>query len=180
MRKIKILHLTTDSKIGGTEKNIIALTAHLNKNRYENIVVALKSGGKLIECLKEQGIKGRVLGMKSILDIGRIFRLWKLMRTEKIDILQTWLWHADILGRIIGRLAKVRVIVSSQRCLDLKSPAYKVWLNKLTSLWCDKIICVSNQVRQKLIEREKIEEAKLTVIHTGLEFDAGNNKDKIE
>jgi len=177
MPKIKILHLTTDSKVGGTEKNILALVSNLDKDRYENMVVALMSGGDLIEKVREQGLKGEILGINSILDLCKLLRLWRLMRSEKIDILHTYLWHANIAGRIIGCLARVPVIISSERCLDLNRSMLKVRLNRLTAPLCRKISCVSDQVKQILIKREKIQADKIAVIYSGVICDEKEFKD---
>lgn len=59
MNKTRVVYLTTDSRIGGTEKNIIALVTHLDKAKYETKVVALMPGGELMNKLRGKGIEAR-------------------------------------------------------------------------------------------------------------------------
>lgn len=162
--------MTTDSRIGGTEKNIISLTTNLNRERFENIVVALMAGGGLIDEFTCLNVKAYCVGMTSKFDIMAIKRLYNIIKKSRIDILHTYLFHANLLGRIIGKMTGVKFIVSSERCLDLERGIFSVWINRLTAIWADKIITVSDSVREMLIKRERISEEKLIRIYSGIDL----------
>ena len=179
MGKIRILHLTTDSRIGGTERNIISLAANLNKERFENIVVALLSGGSLIDELTKLNVKAYCVGMKSKFDIMAIRRLSDIIKESRADILHTYLFHANILGRIVGRINRVPVIISSERCLDLERRGFNNLLNNLTLRWCSKIVVVSDSVGKMLMARDKVPCSRIVRIYSGIEFSNYNlNIDK--
>ena len=165
--KVKILHLTTDSRIGGAEKNIIALVTHLDKAKYENKVVALMPGGELISKLRGCGIKAECLGMKNKFDLGAIFKLYRLIKDSKIDILHTYLFHANILGRVLGRLARVPVIISSIRVMERRR--HHLWIDWLTNRMVDVETCVCEAVRKFTIEKGKIEPRKLVTIPNAID-----------
>jgi len=167
LSKIKILHLTTDSRIGGTEKNIISLVTRLNRDRYENIVVALLPGGELVERLRGYGIEAECLGMRNKFDLSVIFKLFGILKKRKIDILHTYLFHANILGRIVGRLAKVPVVISSLRVTEKRR--YHLWLDRLTNRMVDAETCVCEAVRNYTIEKAKIRPDKLVTIPNGID-----------
>jgi len=159
---MKILYLTTDSRVGGAEKNIITLVTHLNKDKYESRVVALLSGGELIERLRGCGIKVECLGMRSKFDLRVCFRLYRLIKDNKIDILHTYLFHANILGRIVGRLARVPVIISSIRVMERRR--YHLWIDWLTNWMVDRETCVCEAVTKFAIEKGNIRAEKLMTI----------------
>ncbi|MCK4262308.1 glycosyltransferase [bacterium] len=167
MSKIEILHLTTDSRIGGTEKNIIALVTHLDKDRYESKVVALMPGGELINKLRGYGIRAECLGMRNKFDLGAIFKLYRLIKNSKINILHTYLFHANILGRIVGRLVGVPVIISSIRVMERRR--YHLWIDWLTNRMVDVETCVCEAVRNFTIEKGKIRADKLVTIPNAID-----------
>jgi len=167
LSRIKILHLTTDSRIGGTEKNIISLVTRLNRDRYENIVVALLSGGELVERLRGSGIEVECLGMRNKFDLPAVFKLFRILREKKVDILHTYLFHANILGRIVGRLAKVPIIISSLRVMERRR--YHLWLDRWTNGMVDMETCVCEAVRKYTLEKAKIRPDKLVTIRNGID-----------
>jgi len=176
MKRIRILHLTTDSRIGGTEKNIISLVTRLHKDRYENIVVALMSGGEMVERLRGSGIEVECLGMRNKFDLPAVFKLFRILREKKVDILHTYLFHANILGRIMGRLAKVPVIISSIRVMEKRR--YHLWLDRLTNGMVDVETCVCEAVREYTLEKAGIRPDKLVTIANGIdigEYNLGMN-----
>lgn len=184
MSMVKILHLTTDSRIGGTEKNIISLVTHLNKDRYENTVVALMPGGEMIDGLRGYGIEAECLGMWNKFDLSAIFKLYRIFREKKIDILHTYLFHANVLGRMVGRLAKVPVIISSIRVME--SRRHHLWIDWLTNWMVDAETCVCEAVRKFTMERVGIRPDKLVTIPNGidvreynLDIDLGGEKRKL-
>lgn len=164
--RIKILHLTTDSRIGGTEKNIISLVSRLDRDRYENIVVALLPGGELVDILRGRGIETESLGMRNKFDLPAIFRLSRVIREKRVDILHTYLFHANMLGRIVGRLAGVPVIISSLRVMERRR--YHLWLDRWTSGMVGVETCVCEAVRKYTIEKARIRPDKLVTIPNGI------------
>jgi glycosyltransferase involved in cell wall biosynthesis len=83
--------------------------------------------------LKDEGVIGKQLvGQPGVYlyclnlhkSIAGFWRLYKILRSEKPDILQTWLYHADLLGLLIGKLAGVPRIVWNIRCSNMDLSRY--------------------------------------------------------
>jgi glycosyltransferase involved in cell wall biosynthesis len=94
-----VLHLITGLETGGAEHTLARLVARLDGERHRSIVVSLTGLGAVGPMLEEAGIS------VFSLDIGRgrpdprgVFRLVRLLRRVRPDVLQTWLYHADLLG----------------------------------------------------------------------------------
>ncbi|MEP6775575.1 MAG: glycosyltransferase, partial [Chloroflexota bacterium] len=77
-----------------------------------------------------------------------IGQLYRLLKRESPDILQTWMYHANLIGVIAGRLARVPHILWNLRCSDCVVGASRstVWTFKLCarlSRWPNVIIANS-------------------------------------
>jgi len=66
---------------------------------------------------------------RGIPSLGSAWRLLKLLRARQPDVLQTWLYHADLLGIVIGKLSGVARIVWNIRCSDMQMEHYS-WLSR--------------------------------------------------
>lgn len=181
MDKINVLQLMTDSKIGGAERVVLWTAKNLNKQRFNVSICCLAKRGPIFDEAEREGIRIFSLGLRGKLDFLKIFNLIKLLREQKIHILHTHLFHANIAGRVIGRFAGTPIIISSEHIMGLES-SWRLFLNKLTSRFADKIIAVSVAVKNFLIKDAKIEYTKIEVVQNGIElsnfYNAVFEKDK--
>jgi glycosyltransferase involved in cell wall biosynthesis len=112
---MKIAHLITGLGMGGAERQLKALVCDKDNTSMSHIVISLKDEGvigKQLSC--HPGVYLYCLNLHKSFD--GFWQLYKILRREKPDILQTWLYHADFLGLIFGKLAHVPRIVWNVRC----------------------------------------------------------------
>jgi len=116
----KILHLITDlCHIGGAEMMLYKLLSNIDQKRFTNVVVSMTERGVLSEKIEALGITVYSLGMRRRLpNLTSILLLLSLLRNEKPHILQSWLYHADLLGVLAGKLTDTSV-VWNLRCAEL-------------------------------------------------------------
>jgi len=122
---IKIVHLITDLSTGGTEVMLCNLVAHMDSSRFCNLVVSMTDRGTLAARLENAGIRVVALGMRR--GIPHPFAFWRLcslLRKERPQILQTWLYHSDLLGVLVGKFSGVPAIVWNVRCSDMDFSRY--------------------------------------------------------
>lgn len=102
--RIHVLHLITTLDVGGTEYNLLRLVAGLDPARYVNSVVSLTTPGVLADEVRAAGGSVTCLGMRRGLDLAiAVPTLWQLLRSSGPTILQSWLYHADLLGALMRR-----------------------------------------------------------------------------
>ncbi len=153
-KRIRLLYLITKYNVGGAEKGMVRILSKLDKNKYEITAVALQKGsGRLLPELQEIGVRVEVLGAKGKYDVLRVaFRLYNLIKELKTQVLVCSLFHATILGRLIGRLAGIPVIANWEHSEDFGG-ILRILLNKVTMSFSDKIICDSRRVGRGLKKR---------------------------
>lgn len=118
---IKITHVITGLIAGGAETMLYKLVARLDRGRFQNTVVSLQDLGVMGPRISDLGIPVLALGMRPGRPNPRPFwRLLALLRQERPQIVQTWLYHADLLGLLAGRMARVPSIVWNLRCSEMR------------------------------------------------------------
>ena len=103
LQVMRILFLTPGLEAGGAESALLGLIRRLNRGLIEPVVISLKSGGRLRDELRAAQIKVVELGMRSNLDIIRIY--WKLRRLrEELEpnLIQGWMYHGNIAATLMG------------------------------------------------------------------------------
>ena len=124
-RPISIFHLIATLDAGGTETMLLRLLSSMDKNRFSNQVISLTDIGPVGKKLVAQGIPVHTLKMpRGAVTIRGLARLWKMLVMQRPMILQTWLYHGDLLGFIFGKLAGIRFILWNIRCSYMNLKEY--------------------------------------------------------
>lgn len=118
-RVIPILHLITTLDVGGAETALLRLVTRLERRRFACTVVSLTGPGTLVRAFRREGIDVIVLGAPRMAGIGAVWRLARVIRRIRPALVQTWLYHADLVGLLAGRVAGVPAIAWNIRCSDL-------------------------------------------------------------
>jgi glycosyltransferase involved in cell wall biosynthesis len=136
---IHILHLITTLNVGGAEGMLLKLLSGMNNERFANQVVSLTDVGPIGEQISAQGIPVYALFMPNgRVNASGLVKLCRLLYTLRPRILQTWLYHADLLGLIFGKLACINNICWNIRCSyhDLKKYRSSTkWTIKMCSIF---------------------------------------------
>ena len=121
---MKILHIISGLKNAGTEKNLTNIVLSDKENIH--IVISLSGLGYYGKILKRKNIKVYSLHINQSLK--KIYQLYKIIKSENPNLVQTWLIYADMLGGIVARLAGIRKIIWSIRSdgIDLKKEKFKI------------------------------------------------------
>jgi len=121
----KVMHVITGLQTGGAERMLERLVLAPRGRPVSFHVVSLLPGGAVAERLRSAGIRVTSLGMRRGLpDPSALLRLALLIRREKPDVVQSWLYHADILATLAlrwsGRRRHTRLFWSV-RCASMES-----------------------------------------------------------
>jgi glycosyltransferase involved in cell wall biosynthesis len=102
-----VLHLITDLDTGGAEHMLARLVLRLDPRRHRSIVVSMTGAGTLSPALADAGIELFALNMsRNWPDPRGLASLMRVLGRVRPDIVQTWLYHADLLGFFARALAR--------------------------------------------------------------------------
>ncbi|MBU1229025.1 MAG: glycosyltransferase [Proteobacteria bacterium] len=123
---IKIMHVITGLNLGGAETWLTRLLLRLPAERFDCRVVSLLDGGVLAEAIRSMGVPVRSLGMgRGLPDPRGLWRLARMLRDFRPQVVQTWLYHADLLGLLAARLSGCGAAVSwGLRCAYMDLARY--------------------------------------------------------
>lgn len=108
----KIVYLIEQLGVGGTEENVIAYARNLDRDRFAPVVFCLNPGPR-DAWLRHSGINLIVGSRARGWEIGAPFRLYRFLRRERPTIVHCVRTPSTYLGVVIGRLARVPVLVNS-------------------------------------------------------------------
>lgn len=104
--RLRVLHLIGGLDVGGAEHMLARLVSPSNAVRTEPVVVTLRDGGTLTSQIADAGIPLLSLGARRGLSQLLVFyRFVKLLRRISPDVVQTWMYHADLVGLVASPFA---------------------------------------------------------------------------
>ncbi len=169
MKKSKILLLINSLAGGGAERQFIELVKRLNRDKYDISICLTVENGVWYDELLRENFDIKVLNKKNKFDITVIFKLAKLIKEKKPDIVHCWLFYSIGISLIASFFIRRKMkIISSIRECPLKFNFY-YFLTKLLQRRIEKFIAISNFVKKKLI-RDGIFSEKIVVVHNGLDI----------
>jgi glycosyltransferase involved in cell wall biosynthesis len=167
---IKIFHLITNLAVGGEQYGMLTRIQGLSHGGYQHSVCSVMDKGPMARKFEEIGTPVFELGIRKKYDLRVYWRLWRLLRRERPDILHTHLIHANLLGRAVGRLAGVKTIIASEVTVG-KPRWFGTLINRITNRLVDRIETNASAVQQWLHETYKTPLDKIQVILSGIEIE---------
>ena len=173
---MKVLHIISSLGDGGAEAVLYRICTFDKACQHE--VISLTGMGKYGGRLIENGIEVVCLNMMrgKLSKLRDFIRLVRIIRRSKPDVVQTWMYHADLLGGLAARLAGVNNVFWGIRNTSL-SPEFTSKGTIFVARACAalsayvprKIICAAGAA--KLAHAEfGYSERRMTVIHNGYDF----------
>lgn len=122
---LTVVHLITGLRAGGAETMLSKVVIGMDRGLFRNVVVSMTDLGKIGAVLRDAGIPVKALGMRRGLPDPRgLPRLLGLLRAERPAVLQTWLYHADLLGLVAARLGGAPRVAWNLRCSNMEMRHY--------------------------------------------------------
>ncbi|WP_416137151.1 glycosyltransferase [Halomonas sp. HK25] len=172
-----IVHVITSLYPGGAQSALSRLCLNDGGNRHT--VITMIGGGGLETDLLKNGITVETLGFSYRGGLVRgMLTLWKLLRRYRPDLVQTWMYHPDLIGGICARLAGIRTVCWGIRHTELESGnssrssilSAKLCA-KLSGFLPSRIVCCAHEA-MRVHEMLGYQSHKMTVIPNGYDLSA--------
>ena len=164
--------------MGGGERVAIELAVRLDRERFESIVCAsrysragetpIQGAGR--EALERGGVRLVGLGRTKQYDLLAWRPLIHLLRRERIDVLHAHLFGSNLWGTVVGRAARVPVVVAHEHgwAAEMRTSARRAIDRYVIARGADAYIAVSADTRQRMVEQGGIDPGKVVVIDNGI------------
>ena len=102
----RMLHIITGLQTGGAELMLASLLAELGDGAYDPMVISLTGRGPVAERIERLGVPVAALNLSlGAVDPRSAAQLVKMIRRERPRVIQTWLYHANLIGGLAARAA---------------------------------------------------------------------------
>ena len=175
MQNLKILFVIDSLGTGGAERDLAEKLSQLARFNVTPIVVSLRRREEGVqEDLQRLGFDVRILNTSGL--IGRLMGVRRILRTERPDVIQTVLFHSDLVGRLaaIGTSAKVisRLVNTDYDKIRVHDPSvrpFRFRMARLIDSWTARhlthqIYANSNAVKTAAMRDLRIPPEKITVL----------------
>jgi glycosyltransferase involved in cell wall biosynthesis len=185
-RPLKIVRIIARLNIGGPAIHVALLTARLNEGDFESLLVAGSVGseeGDMSYYAAERGVSPVIIAdlgreLNPIRDIRTLWKLYRLLRREKPDVVHSHTAKAGFVGRWAAKFAGVPVIVHTFHGHvfhgyfgPLKTRVF-ITLEQLTSRITDSILTLTQSLRRELALTYRVARTeKITVLPLGLDLE---------
>lgn len=152
-----VIHIITSLNIGGAEMMLKKIVSGRLNRGEKDVVICLIAEGKIGKDLQELGVTVYYLNIGSIGSMVKgIFKLNSILKSYPKCVIQTWLYHADLIGGVIGKLSDHKVIWNIRQTKFTSNNSFvTILIMRLCAMLSyflpDKIVCAAESSMQSHI-----------------------------
>src|SRR5581483_2857201 len=176
-RRIAVTHVITSLATGGAETMLYKLLSATDHSRFRSSVITLADEGVLADKIRNLGVPVHALELHPRRAFSAVWQLLRALRRRRPDIVQTWMYHSDLLGGIAALALPGVPVVWNIRCGRLDRAIDKrstIWVGRACAIASHalpaRIVCCSHACLENHTA-ERYARAKMQVVHNG--FDTG-------
>ncbi len=173
---MRILHIITGLSTGGAEMLLYRMLARTEQAKHQAQVISLTDVGPVGEKIRSLGGSVEALGMRrGIPNPALLLRLAYRIGRIRPDVIQTWMYHANLAGGLAARLARVWPVVWGIHCttFDPQVNRMTAWTNRICarlSRWLPaRVVCCAKSGRRIHIA-QGYDPARTLVIPNGIDL----------
>ena len=132
-KKIRVIHVVLKLNNAGLENVVLNICQNITEPDIEQVVCCLEIEGALVPALRKSGVTVYCMNKKPGLDFFLPFKLARLFRQHKIDVVHSHDAGANLYGGLAGLLARVKRLIKTEHGgVNITSPRllkFDVWLS---------------------------------------------------
>lgn len=154
--ELAVTHVITSLDVGGAETALLRLLrAMAPSSAFRSTVLCIAPEGPLASEIRDLDVSVWSLGVQRWAQLpGAFLRLRRLLAELRPDVVQTWMYHADLLGGLAARTTVAAPVIWNIRMSDHDPRGFRrstlalIRMNAVVSRWlADRIVCVSSAAR---------------------------------
>ncbi|MFZ3069223.1 MAG: glycosyltransferase [Microgenomates group bacterium] len=174
MSKKVIVHLIQSLDSGGCE-NMLLRTLPLMK-KFDHVIITLNKRGNLADKFEGKGVRVVNINQKSLVDLFSYRRLKIKIKQLKPNLIITYLFHADLIGRLyLQSISKIKVVPFLRTTYNHKNYWQARLFEKLTKGLVYEYLANSEAVKDYYVNQIGVKKNNITVIPNGIDIDYYNS-----
>jgi len=163
-----ILHVIDTTGPGGAETVFIDLITGLPRDKFKSIVL-IRGKGWVYETLLKHGIQPILLNAKGSFNWRYLVNILKLLKSMKVDLIQSHLLGSNIYCSMAGLLSRTPVVATFHGSVDIGvNERFKSLKFGIINAGANQVIAVSNNLKNSMSKETTIRPSKLNVIYNGI------------
>lgn len=169
MIRIAFVIDTIDKPTAGTEKQLLLLLQHLDRNKFEPVLCVLRHSKWLDEEFEQCPVY--YIGIQSFKAPSALVAMLKFvrfLRSGDFTVVHSFFNDGATVGVVAGKLAKVRLNIAARRNQGYWMTPRDFWITKLLNYGVDVITTNSQNTKDWIVRTEGFPEKKIRVIYNGV------------
>jgi glycosyltransferase involved in cell wall biosynthesis len=168
MRKIHIGFIIDEFGVGGTENQLKLLIDGIDRSKFQVSLFLLRGDTKNLDFYGQTNVFfNNIRSILSYEGIRGLLALITLLKREKVDILQTFMQDATIVGVIAARMAYVKKVIVSIEDMQFWANSLTLTVHRMITLFASAIRVNSFAIKKNIEKRYFFKP--IHVIHNGLQ-----------
>ncbi len=167
-RPVAVALVITDLDVGGAERSLAMLATRLEPRRWRPAVFCLSGPGQLVEVIRRADIHCECLQVNRRNPVQAIVRLTRRLRRFKPQLVQSFMFHANLAARVAAPWAGWPWVVGGLRVAEHEKRWHLI-VDRLTAPLVTGSVCVSQGVLRFSREVAGLNPGRLTVIPNGID-----------
>lgn len=171
-RKTRVLLLTDEMEVGGTQRQIVHIARHLDRERFEPSVLFFRNPSFFVGELERAGVRVIQVEKHGRLDLGFVWRLVQTLRRERYDVMQCFAFSGELWGAVARRLlprARRPALISSVRGVYEWYSAVHWRIKRWVSGQSERVIANSRMGAEYACERMGLPAGAIRVSYNGVQ-----------
>jgi sugar transferase (PEP-CTERM/EpsH1 system associated) len=171
-RQIRIAHVVYKLDVGGLERVVINLMKNLPRDDYDASLYCLKEGGNLADELEDDGYRVHYMYKKDRVDYALFFKIAKLFKHERVEIVHCHNIGAVLYGSIGSKLARAAGTVYTAHGTYSANRFGKFRYSKFLPV--NKVVTVSGEARRAMLATGQVGPNDVSTLPNGIDTDLFN------
>ena len=153
---------------GGAERFTLGLAANLPRTRIEPWLCVTRGASEdALRTLRAADVPCLTLGRRGRWDSYRFAPLLRLLRQQRFDVLHAHMFGSNLWGTLIGRFARVPVVLAHEHTWSYSGNPLRAWLDgRVIGRLSSRFIAVSQADALRMVEYEHVPADRVLVMPT--------------
>ena len=163
-----ILHIIDTTGPGGAETVFIDLATRLPEDEYRAVIV-IRGKGWVYEELCRRGVQPVLMDAKGSFNWRYLKSLTALIRSEKVDLIQSHLLGSNVYTSLAGIITGIPVVATFHGSVDISEKERLKWLKfAVIKTGASRVVAVTESLRDDIASRTSLDQKKISVIYNGI------------